>query len=958
MGERERLVLETDSSRKSALQTILRDRGVTVSDWFEEQLDLLLTDHTHSAYVGEEQPEAQPESDPIAAIESVDWAFADADTSYLSHDIHPYPAKFIPQIPATAIRLLSARGDLVLDPFGGSGTTALEALRLGRRAVSLDANPLSALVGRVKTARLTEPDRTGLRAFRTYLTTQLRDLPRPPERLIEKCGDWIPRIPNLEKWFSPESVGELAMIRAAAHDLPEVAHDVAMLALSRIVVSASFQDSETRYASKPRDVEAGATLRMFLATLDVVLRRVEKTASTVRYGLSDFRTCDARELRQGILPDCSVDLVVTSPPYGNATDYHLYHRFRLFWIGEDPVAMGRIEIGSHLRHQREKTGFEDYLSELKPCLEGLHRVMKPDAHAFFVVGDSVYHGERYETAEKLSALAEDVGLQEVALVRRPLPEHRRSFSAAARRAVDEKVLVLKKADTRVRLELLSPRYQLWPYEEMLKDREIQARTSAKVGGGIVTIPSHDRLKAKRLAFTRGFRYPGGHVEPTWQHILENGYVADGSARKDPKYVAHGIHPYKGKFYPQLAKALLNVAGVAEGSTVLDPFCGSGTTLLEARLNGLRAFGCDLNPLAAKIARAKVGILDLDPSLVLDAVRTLEERLSSDTTPDTTEVLTAIPSHAHEEVRSWFAWPVALKVDRVLGAIRGCSGGILREYLEVLLSSILREVSQQEPRDLRIRRRKIPLEDADVYGMFLSVVREQVDRLEHFWEIRGHSPYPFPEATVAHGDARSEAVFNELGLVDDSVDCVLTSPPYATALPYLDTDRLSLLILFGLTSRERRPLEHDLTGSREISVTDRRELEAELRQKVLSMELPGNVVAFIDDLLGQVETADVGFRRRNKPGLLLRFFRDMHHVLTNSCRLLRPGGELVMVIGDNTTSIDGEEIRIPTTEFLKDIACHIGLELVEAVSIDVTTENLKHIRHAIKANEVYRLKKPV
>jgi len=72
---------------------------------------------------------------PSAVVERLrrlDWAFEKDDTGFLAHDIHPYPAKFIPQIPGTLIAVLSARGELVLDPFGGSGTTALEAIRLGR----------------------------------------------------------------------------------------------------------------------------------------------------------------------------------------------------------------------------------------------------------------------------------------------------------------------------------------------------------------------------------------------------------------------------------------------------------------------------------------------------------------------------------------------------------------------------------------------------------------------------------------------------------------------------------------------------------------------------------------------------------------------------------------------------------------------------------------------------------
>ena len=96
------------------------------------------------------------------SLSSRDWSFTDDDTRYLTHDLHPFPAKFIPQIPASLIEQLSMPGDVVLDPFGGSATTAVEAVRLGRRAVSFDANPLSALIGRVKTGFMATSVRSDL----------------------------------------------------------------------------------------------------------------------------------------------------------------------------------------------------------------------------------------------------------------------------------------------------------------------------------------------------------------------------------------------------------------------------------------------------------------------------------------------------------------------------------------------------------------------------------------------------------------------------------------------------------------------------------------------------------------------------------------------------------------------------------------------------------------------------
>lgn len=961
---RDRLVFETSAARKEAFDKKLEAAGLTASEWLEEQLELSLgADEPRTPTYNEIEDTAKlRDLDQVRErLSAIDWAFTEAHTQYLSHDLHPYPAKFIPQIPGYLTANLSTRGEVVFDPFGGSGTTALEALRLGRRALSVDANPLCRTIGKVKTARLTTQGAAEIRGLRGAVETRLDDLPDSPDQLINEFESYIPSIPNIDKWFPLTSRGEMAFISSKIDQLEaESAREIARLALSRVVLGASHQDSETRYASKPEEIPFGLTLKRFLENLNLVVRRVAKTESSIQYGVAKFVTADTRDLAESSeqFPDDSVDLVVTSPPYGNANDYHLYHRFRLFWLGHDPRDLGKIEIGSHLRHQRENSGFESFIDDLSPCLRGVKRMLKPGRFAAFVVGHSVYDGETYSTAEALAETAAETGFEVVETITRDLPETKRSFSSAARRAKDEQIVILRNPPNSYHICFNAPAYTLWEYEKKLRTREVESLLNQNPEEGedgelCVDADPYVASNARRLTFSAATKFADGHTEPTWQKILENGFGAEQS-RKDPKYVTHGIHSYKGKFYPQLVKSLFNVAGVSSGDVILDPFCGSGTAVLEAKLNGLRGYGCDLHPLAAKIGRAKVGILDVDPRIVQDAVKAVDRKLPNES-GDIPEAYDQFTDDSIEEIESWFPEPVVYKLNAILRAIRGASAGVVQEYLEVILSSIVRDVSQQDPSDLRIRRRKEPLEDAPAIDLFRKACHTQLEYLEAYWEVKGHCPHKTFPAAVAEGDARDEKIFEELGLEENSADLILTSPPYATALPYIDTDRLSLLVLSGITSSDRRPLERDLTGSREILKSTRKELDRQI-EALPDQDFPDLITEFVTSLYQAVLEHDVGFRRRNKPALLLRFCQDMKKVLSQCARLLQKDGEAVIILGDNSTTVGDKQWEIPTRKMVRTLGEQLGLQTSEEIDISVTTEDMKHIRHAITDNTVIRMYK--
>ena len=965
MSRQAKILVETTQKQKTALTTVLEDYGATLTEWFTDNVAEATAEYSTEAISPlKDLPclEALVDSKQILAdLAEIDWAFSDDDTTYLSHDIHPYPAKFIPQIPRNLIARLSLRGETVWDPFGGSGTTALESVLMGRQAISTDVNPLAEVIGKAKLTTLNKEQEDFLSQF----TEELLIISTTTESVtdaLSRCPSLkenIPNIPNISDWFHPQAVLELAYLRSRILSLPgETSRQLAQVCFSKIILKASYQDGETRYVRCEREFPAGKVIRLFAGTMSSSLKKVRYLGAYLKFRQAIFHTVDLR--KESPVKPCSVDLIVTSPPYSNATDYHLYHRFRLFWLGNDPRDLGKREIGSHLRHQKERNGIDTYLDEMSPCLEKMFSALRPGRFAVMVIGDSMFHGKVYHTAQLIADRATAAGFELVGEIDRELPEHRRSFISTARRLRSESLLVLRKPCREIVVSLYPPPYKLWPYECVIRKAEFQGLVGVSAEesvDGVLHAKIHclkvDRLR--RLTFSHSYDASEISRECAWQGVLENGDALKPSSRKDPKYVTHGIHAYKGKFYPQLAKSLFNLAGLREGQTILDPFCGSGTVPLEAYLNGMRGIGIDMNPLAVKIAKAKTGILLVDPYLRDRLLAQFQKKLA---TLEPEEDANAFSNETIAEIESWFPPTVVKKLTALLRVVREVPHVLVKEYLEVLVSSIVRDISQQDPQDLRIRRRREPIEDAPVLELFLARFLEQRRRLSEFASRSNRAPCEFTKPVIISGDSRSVLSLQSAGVDLNSIDGVVTSPPYATALPYIDTDRLSILLLCGLQTSDRSTIEESLIGSREIRNKQRNELETLIGSMQFTKDIPSLLGReTIKRIHGLNEVSDVGFRRRNMAALLYRYFADMTTVLRNLDRAMRPNASAFFVVGGNVTVAGGVEVQIRSSAIIQEIAVDmLNWRVKDRIPITVTTENRPHVKHSITENDILWLVK--
>ena len=138
-------------------------------------------------------------------------------------------------------------------------------------------------------------------------------------------------------------------------------------------------------------------------------------------------------------------------------------------------------------------------------------------------------------------------------------------------------------------------YGLYPYEHELLKREVRAITGSELDErGTVDTESANDLR--RLAFAERVEISKTSY-PTIQHRREA--PSPGTRPKNSTYGPHGIHRYKGKFYPQLAKSLLNASAAGPG-VIFDPFGGSGTVVTEAVLDGHHGVSIDCNPVAVRM----------------------------------------------------------------------------------------------------------------------------------------------------------------------------------------------------------------------------------------------------------------------------------------------------------------------------------------------------------------------
>lgn len=400
----------------------------------------------------------------IDKLSSINWNFENRNR-YDHEDTWPincrkyysYPATFIPEIPFSLIEILSKKGDKVLDPFGGIGTTFLQALIQERRAFSIDNNQIASHINK-DFFNLMNPNVNLEQSMRTF---------------IERCAGYVPGVKysdslntlrkELSDWYHKDTLNEIAFLIQQYDDVRkpqnQLEESLFHLCLSNILTTVSSQNGGWAYMAdnvKPHQdkIVYKPAIERFIMCMKQVVRDFEEYK---RFGGEEYRRfferisstqCIWNENfigEENFFEKEEIDLIVTSPPYPKMIDYIKSQRLTFYLEESDLKENLRMEIGArYLRNKKETV--PQYIESMKKCNEKMSHLLKKKGFLCYILPEFSEKNDEerskaiYEVIEHCISL----GFERVYEISRAIPGTQRANNIKWASLKKEKILVLEK----------------------------------------------------------------------------------------------------------------------------------------------------------------------------------------------------------------------------------------------------------------------------------------------------------------------------------------------------------------------------------------------------------------------------------------------------------------------------------------------------------------------------------
>ncbi len=368
--------------------------------------------------------EAESRGDPAFAVplaRALEAASAGADAAdELTHGFHSYPARMHPAVARVLLEELWVSGGVVLDPFCGSGTVAIEAMLSKWRSLGSDLDPLAIRLARVKTQRRSAK-------ARARFSRRLQAVGRASEERVRARVDVRAQLPREEiAWYQPHILKEMAGLWEEIKAVGDQEDRAALeMVFSAIVVKFSRQASDTRAQVTEKRLRKGLVTEFFVRKGAELERRWEAldVALPAKIKRPRFVVSEAGRLPQTLGGEFQCDLVLTSPPYGGTYDYVEHHARRHAWLGIDRSALAREEIGARRQLSHGGGTAKRWDEQVNSFLAAMASLLKPDGVAILLTGDGQVGGKRVRSDTQLARLSEGHDMELLAVA----SQHRRDW---------------------------------------------------------------------------------------------------------------------------------------------------------------------------------------------------------------------------------------------------------------------------------------------------------------------------------------------------------------------------------------------------------------------------------------------------------------------------------------------------------------------------------------------------
>lgn len=377
------------------------------------------------------------------------------------------------------------------------------------------------------------------------------------------------------------------------------------------------------------------------------------------------------------------------------------------------------------------------------------------------------------------------------------------------------------------------------------------------------------------------------------------------SRSATSALTHSYHRYPAKFIPQIVDKLIQEYTV-QGDTVLDPFGGCGTTLVESKLNGRRSIGFDINPIAKLITKAK--ITPIEPSVLERAQMQFVNAYSNNTAPKHT-------IQHHQRIDYWFDEPTVKGLDRIYSAINSISDSAARRFYLCAFSHNLKNSSRWLMKSIKPtidKNKKIQ----DPFSTISRHLAQMTRKNQLFYRTLEASHNIDTESKVYQTDSTKKWPVD-----NNSVDLIVTSPPYVTSYEYADLHQLSLL-WFGSDPKKFKRWHNKF--SKEF---------LDFRREFIGTSSKSKKHGELRSLLGEQIINDLRLLDRPLAEDVANYFIDMEKVFRRMYSALKPGGVASVIIGN--TNLKGVKIR--NAEVAAEQMLAVGFERVDFIKRELSNK---------------------